>query len=79
MPTLSQESGGRIQMKKVIIGKSYSGDELEKLLGDTNERLFVIGNEKDAVVAVDEGNDNYQVLGVLKLDLQPKGIDVYLK
>ena len=32
---------------KIIVGKSYSGEELEKMLGNTNERLLVIGNDKD--------------------------------
>jgi len=65
-------------MRAVNTGKTYSGEELEKLLGDTNERLCVLGNDHDAIVAVDVGNNNYEVLGVLHLDNQPQGVKIYL-
>jgi len=63
----------------LIIGHTYSSGELEKVLGNTNERLFVVGNDDDAVVVQDEGNDNYQVLVVARLDSQPQGVEVHLK
>ncbi|GAI43046.1 unnamed protein product [marine sediment metagenome] len=37
-----------------------------------------MGNDHDAIVVVDVGNDNYEVLGVLHLDNQPKGVKIYL-
>ena len=66
--------------KSVIIGKVYDGVELDKLMGeDIDPYLYVIGNGTDAIVAMDVGNDNYRVLGVLRLDSQPQGVQIYLK
>lgn len=53
---------------KVEVGKEYSGEELEETLGETNERLWAIGNDHVVVVAEDIGNDNYKVRGIISLD-----------
>jgi len=51
-----------------VIGASFSGEELEKLLPDgVNERIWAIGNEKEVFIALDEGNDNYKVLAKVTL------------
>ena len=54
-------------MTEITAGKTYSGEELEKILGETNERLTVIGNDKFAVIGFDTGNDNLEVAAVVSL------------
>ena len=52
-------------------GKSYSGDELTELLGGedkVNDRLTAIGNDKLRLILADEGNDNYKVLHIVKVE-----------
>ena len=46
----------------IEVGKTYSGDELEKL-GFKVERLVAVGDDKGRiVVGRDVGNDNYEII-----------------
>ncbi len=71
-----QEEGERKQneMREIAVGQSYTGDELLKLLGvdeDTfrGERFhIVVENKQMVVVAVDVGNDNWEVTHVFSKD-----------
>ena len=57
-------------MRKLNVGESYTGNELAEILGIVDispSRLYAFDNEKDIVVAQDEGNDNYKVLAVLEM------------
>ena len=54
-------------MRELRVGESYTGDELEEILGgNLNERIWAFSNEKTVVVVVDEGNDNWKVLHVIE-------------
>jgi len=71
-----QEEGERKQneMREIAVGQSYTGDELLKLLGvdeDTfrGERFHIVAENKQmVVVAVDVGNDNWEVTHVFSKD-----------
>lgn len=71
-----QEEGERKQneRREIAVGQSYTGDELLKLLGvdeDTfrGERFhIVVENKQMVVVAVDVGNDNWEVTHVFSKD-----------
>ena len=55
-------------MRELKIGESYTGDELEKILGeDTNERLYATGNDRVRLILEDEGNDNYELLHIVEV------------
>ena len=71
-----QEEGERKQneRREIAVGQSYTGDELLKLLGvdeDTfrGERFHIVAENKQmVVVAVDVGNDNWEVTHVFSKD-----------
>lgn len=47
-------------------GESYSGDELEKILGEDDViDLYCMGNDDTYLVLEDEGNDNYKILCIV--------------
>ena len=52
-------------------GETYSGDELIALLGGdenfVNDRLYALGNDDVHLVLLDVGNDNYQILDVIRV------------
>jgi len=62
------------ERREIAVGQSYTGDELLKLLGvdeDTfrGERFHIVVENKDkVVVAVDVGNDNWEVTHVFSKD-----------
>ena len=62
------------ERREIVVGQSYTGDELLKLLGvdeDTfrEERFHIVVENKDmVVVAVDVGNDNWEVMHVFSKD-----------
>jgi len=61
-------------MAEIAVGQSYTGDELIKLVGvDSDsfheERVHIVVENKDQViVAVDVGNDNWEVTHVFSKD-----------
>jgi len=57
-------------MPKIIEGETYTGDELVELLGGESkaEDYKAIGNDKVRLILADEGNDNYTVLHIIKLN-----------
>ena len=71
-----QEEGERKQneRREIAVGQSYTGDELLKLLGVDEdsfrgERFHIVDENKQMVdVAVDVGNDNWEVTHVFSKD-----------
>ena len=58
-------------MRELKDGESYTGDELVELLGgeeQMEDRLTAIGSDKVRLVLEDEGNDNYKVLHIVKVE-----------
>jgi len=61
-------------MAEIAVGQSYTGDELLKLVGvDPDSFLqerdhIVVENKEQVVVAVDVGNDNWEVTHVFSKD-----------
>ena len=57
-------------MPDIKEGETYSGDELVELLGGEckAEDYKAIGNDKVRLILEDEGNDNYTVLHIIKLN-----------
>jgi len=62
------------ERKEIAVGQSYTGDELLKLLGvdedsfrEERERI-VVENKDQVVVAVDVGNDNWEVTHIISKD-----------
>lgn len=51
------------------VGETYTGDELCQLCGvdpDTQNRDIAVVGEKAAVIAVDVGNDNYEITHIVE-------------
>ena len=61
-------------MGEIAVGKTYSGDELLKLVGVDEDSFreerehIVVENEDTVVVGVDAGNDNWTVTHVFPKD-----------
>lgn len=56
-------------MKNVKVGETFSGDELWKLCGAKgDDRYVAVVGTKAAVIAVDVGNDNYEIVEVIRRD-----------
>jgi len=61
-------------MAEVAVGQSYTGDELLKLVGVDPDSFheerehIVVENKEQVVVAVDVGNDNWEVTHVFSKD-----------
>ena len=61
-------------MAEVAVGQSYTGDELLKLVGVDPDSFheerehIVVENKEQVVVAVDVGNDNWEVTYVFSKD-----------
>lgn len=58
-------------MPEIREGETYAGDELVELLGGeekVNDRLSAIGNDEMRLILADEGNDNYKVLHIVKIE-----------
>jgi len=61
-------------MAEVAVGQSYTGDELLKLVGvgpdsfQEEREHIVVENKEQVVVAVDVGNDNWEVTHVFSKD-----------
>jgi len=54
-------------MDKVVVGKTYTGEELRELTQSGEEdRYFVFVGKDTVVVAFDAGNDNYTAVYVIK-------------
>jgi len=52
-------------------GETHTGDELIELLGGedkVNDRLSALGNDEVRLILADEGNDNYKVLHIVKVN-----------
>ena len=62
------------ERKEIAVGQSYTGDELLKLLGVDEDSFrgerfhIVVENKQMVVVAVDVGNDNWEVTHVFSKD-----------
>ncbi len=62
------------ERKEIAVGQSYTGDELLKLLGVDDDSFreerfhIVVENKELVVVAVDVGNDNWEVTHVFSKD-----------
>ena len=62
------------ERKEIAVGQSYTGDELLKLLGVDDDSFreerfhIVVENKQMVVVAVDVGNDNWEVTHVFSKD-----------
>jgi len=53
------------------VGETYTGDELVEFLGgedNVNDRLKALGNDQVRLILADEGNDNYKVLHIIKVN-----------
>jgi len=61
-------------MAEIAVGQSYTGDELIKLVGVDPDSFheerehIVVENKEQVVVAVDVGNDNWEVTHVFSKD-----------
>ena len=58
-------------MPEIKEGETHTGDELIELLGGddkVNDRLSAIGNDRVRLILGDEGNDNYKVLHIVKVN-----------
>jgi len=61
-------------MAEVAVGQSYTGDELIKLVGVDPDSFheerehIVVENKEQVVVAVDVGNDNWEITHVFSKD-----------
>ena len=61
-------------MAEVAVGQSYTGDELIKLVGVDPDSFheerehIVVENKEQVIVAVDVGNDNWEVTHVFSKD-----------
>ncbi len=61
-------------MAEIAVGQSYTGDELLKLVGVDPDSFhqerehIVVENKEQVVVAVDVGNDNWEVTHVISKD-----------
>jgi len=62
------------ERREIAVGQSYTGDELLKLLGVDEDSFrgekfhIVVKNKQMVVVAVDVGNDNWEVTYVFSKD-----------
>jgi len=62
------------EREEIAVGQSYTGDELLKLLGVDEDSFrgerfhIVVENKQMVVVAVDAGNDNWEVTHVFSKD-----------
>ena len=62
------------ERKEIAVGQSYTGDELLKLLGVDEDSFrgerfhIVVENKQMVVVAVDVGNDNWEVTHIFSKD-----------
>ena len=62
------------ERREIAVGQSYTGDELLKLLGVDDDSFreerfhIVVENKESVVVAVDVGNDNWEVTHVFSKD-----------
>lgn len=62
-------------MAEVAVGQSYTGDELLKLIGVDPDSFheerehIVVENKDQMVVAVDVGNDNWEVTHIFSKDM----------
>ena len=62
------------ERKEIAVGETYGGDELLKLLGVDEDSFrgerfhIVVENKQMVVVAVDVGNDNWEVTHVFSKD-----------
>jgi len=62
------------ERREIAVGQSYTGDELLKLLGVDEDSFreerghIVVENKQMVVVAVDVGNDNWEVTHVFSKD-----------
>ena len=59
------------KMPEIREGETHTGDELIELLGGedkVNDRLSALGNDEVRLILADEGNDNYKVLHVVKVN-----------
>lgn len=52
----------------VTIGETRSGRDLIQILGFTNEKLVVFGNDDQAILALDQGHDRVTVIAVVRLE-----------
>src|SRR3972149_6970088 len=59
---------GGDEWKKVMVGESYSGEELFKLLHikPSTDPLYALRNNNQIVVAEDEGNDTFKVIQIIE-------------
>ena len=58
-------------MPEIKEGETHTGDELIELLGGeekVNDRLHAIGNGEVRLILGDEGNDNFKVLHIVKVN-----------
>jgi len=61
-------------MAEIVVGQSYTGDELLRLVGVDPDSFheerehIVVENKESVVVAVDVGNDNWEVTYVFSKD-----------
>ena len=58
-------------MASIREGETHTGDELVELLGGedkVNDRLSALGNDEVRLILADEGNDNYKVLHIIKVN-----------
>jgi len=62
------------ERREIAVGQSYTGDELLKLLGVDEDSFreerehIVVENKDQVIVAVDVGNDNWEVTYVFSKD-----------
>jgi len=58
-------------MLEIREGETHTGDELVELLGGegkVGDRISAIGNDRVRLILADEGNDNYKVLHIVKVN-----------
>ena len=58
-------------MPEIRQGETHTGDELIEFLGGedkANDRLKAVGNDEVRLILADEGNDNYKVLHIIKVN-----------
>ena len=69
-----EREGKQHERREIAVGQSYTGDELLKLLGVDEDSFrgerfhIVVENKQMVVVAVDVGNDNWEVTHVFSQD-----------
>ena len=71
---LGEKGRKQNERREIAVGQSYTGDELLKLLGVDEDSFrgerfhIVVENKQMVVVAVDVGNDNWEVTHVFSKD-----------